>query len=107
MTRNILWGGILGMALCLCVPQGTVWAQEVVPVSNAETQENLDFSYRSLSDGTMEIKKYLGSDSTVMIPETIEGKTVTSIGESAFGWCSSLTEITIPSSVTSIGGKAM
>ncbi len=95
------------MALCLCVPQGTVWAQEVVPVSNAETQENLDFSYRSLSDGTMEIKKYLGSDSTVMIPETIEGKTVTSIGGHAFRGCSSLTEITIPSSVTSIGGEAM
>ena len=52
MKRNILWGGILGMALYLCVPQGTVWAQEVVPVSNAETQENLDFSYRILSDGT-------------------------------------------------------
>lgn len=55
----------------------------------------------------MEIKKYLGSDSTVMIPETIEGKTVTSIGGHAFRGCSSLTEITIPSSVTSIGGEAM
>ena len=38
---------------------------------------------------------------------TVIPDSVTSIGKSAFEGCSSLTEITIPSSVTSIGGKAM
>ena len=40
------------------------------------------------------------------IPATIKGKTVTSIGKSAFSDCSRLTSITIPDSVTSIGEYA-
>ncbi len=39
----------------------------------------------------------------VAVPATIEGKTVTVIGNHAFSYCSSLTGITIPVEVTSIG----
>jgi hypothetical protein len=42
----------------------------------------------------------------LIIPDTIEGNPVTSIGNSAFLGCSSLTSITIGSSVTSIGEAA-
>ena len=42
-------------------------------------------------------------DTDVVIPSTYEGKAVTSIGDSAFSWCTSLTSVEIPSSVTSIG----
>jgi hypothetical protein len=43
---------------------------------------------------------------TLTIPATIEGKTVTSIGNNAFWFCTSLTNITIGDSVTSIGKDA-
>ncbi len=43
---------------------------------------------------------------TVIIPESFEGYNVTSIPASLFNGCSSLTNISIPASVTSIGEKA-
>ena len=42
----------------------------------------------------------------LVIPSTIEGKPVTSIGEYAFFGCSGLTSVTIGNSVTSIGELA-
>ena len=82
-----------------------------------------------LFDGkTGTITKYVGTNTTVVIPSTINGVSVTSIGKeafektactsivipnsvtnieaSAFMWCNELTDITIPNSVTSIGDGA-
>ena len=42
----------------------------------------------------------------LVIPDTIEGKPVTRIGDFAFVNCTSLTSITIPDGVTSIGHAA-
>lgn len=39
----------------------------------------------------------------LIIPDTIDGFAVTSIGDCAFAWCNSLTSVTLPSSITSIG----
>ena len=65
-----------------------------------------DYEYKVLDNSTVEITKYSGTDEKVVVPSTINGKKVTSIGKSAFFYCTSLTSIAIPNSVTSIGENA-
>lgn len=43
-----------------------------------------DYEYSVLDDGTVEISKYNGEGGDIVIPETIDGKSVSSIGDSAF-----------------------
>ena len=72
--------------------------------AGAETYGDLEYSV--LDDGTVEITDYNGSAKTVDIPEKINGKSVTSIGDCAFRYCTSLKSITIPNSVIEIGSSA-
>ena len=60
-------------------------------------------TYEVKSDGTIEITDCSESASGALtIPNTIDGKKVTSIGKRAFEHCGNLKNITIPNSVTSI-----
>ena len=65
-----------------------------------------DYEYSLLDDGTVNITKYVGSDSDVTIPNVIDGKKVTTIGENAFVNCKSLISILISNTVTTIGASA-
>ena len=60
-----------------------------------------DMVYQA-SDDAATLVCYFGSDSKVDIPAELGGKPVTEIGEWAFAYYSSLTEVTIPEGVTSI-----
>ena len=64
------------------------------------------FSYQILADGTVEITAYSGSKASLTIPETINGYTVSRIGEFAFKNNATLLTVTIPGTITSIGDYA-
>jgi hypothetical protein len=71
----------------------------------AETSGDLD--YRLIKANTeVEITGYHGAGGNVVIPGTIDGKAVTSIGDSAFYQCSSMTSVSLPNSITIIGWSA-
>jgi len=65
-----------------------------------------DYGYQVKNDGTVMITSYKGKETSITIPSSIDGKTVTSIKESAFDWNDDIVEVTIPGSVTTIGFMA-
>ena len=68
--------------------------------------ERSEYEYTVLEDGTVEITRYNGNDTDVVVPDKINGKSVTSIGDWAFYDCTSVTSIKLPNSVTNIGEGA-
>lgn len=80
---------------------GCAFANNRMPASKA-------ILYRTNSDGTTDystIVGYAGQERNLVIPESVEGVTLRTIGGSAFA-NSSLTSVSIPDTVTSIGGSA-
>jgi BspA type Leucine rich repeat region (6 copies) len=65
----------------------------------------IDYTYITNS-GTITITGYIGAGGAITIPSTINGLTVTSIGDNSFQSRSSLTSVIIPNSITNIGNGA-
>ncbi len=65
-----------------------------------------DYWCVGLSDGTISITQYMGTDTDVTIPAEINGKKVVQLGTWAFLNCTSIKSITIPDTVTKIGTGA-
>lgn len=72
--------------------------------ASGETPET-EFEWRFTGD-TVEVKAYTGDGGDVVIPSSYQGSPVTSIGEAAFAECDTVSRVTIPDSVESIGKYA-
>ena len=101
------------------------YADKVVNYSNSSVEGDFVFT---VNNGVNTLVEYLGSSATIVLPDSYNGENymiddnvfkgnttitsvtipdgVTSIGGYAFEGCSGLTSVTIPGSVTSIGGYA-
>ena len=55
------------------------------------------------NDDGVEILQYLGDETIISIPSMFGARTATRIGEKAFYRCDKISQITVPSSITSIG----
>ena len=64
-----------------------------------------DFDF-SVTFGKVTITRYRGIGGDVVIPDTIDGRPVTAIGDFAFDSCTGLTSITLGNSITTIGSWA-
>lgn len=99
------------MVLILSIVLSILWAVAISPTAVQATEQEQQvgdgyYTYAILGDGTAEITDYTGVMTELVIPDTLGGYKVTSIGRWAFSWCSNLTSIEIPEGVTSIGYKA-
>ena len=65
-----------------------------------------DYSYYINDNGSVTISGWKGVDKETTIPDKIDGRAVTTIGNWAFSYCKNLTAIRIPDSVTTIGDEA-
>jgi hypothetical protein len=81
-----------GLLFCVFLCAASLFAQTAA-----------SFDTRAEGSGVV-ITGYRGQGGDVVIPASIGGKAVVGIGDSAFYYSRSLTSVTIPDSVTSIGG---
>lgn len=100
MNRKRIVSWILIFAMVIGFAPVNIYASDV-PQKQEVTAES-DFEFDE-SSGT--IKKYNGTATDVVIPEKINGKSVTTIGKQAFGM-KKLTSVVIPEGVETIGQGA-
>lgn len=95
----------------ITLPDSLKESGENIPSEDENTQnpsEDENYTYKVLSDDTVEITKYEEQEgiTDIEIPTKLGGKCVTSIRTEAFRDCSNLTSVTIPEGVINIGSRA-
>jgi hypothetical protein len=99
-SRNL---SVRWLACCLRLPLPLpVLTAVLILATPAALQAQFTFT---TNNGTITITGYTGTGGVVVIPSTINGLPVTSIGDYTFQY-SSITGVTIPNSVTNIGDYA-
>lgn len=64
------------------------------------------FTYEVLADGSVRLLSYTGGGSSVSVPDTLDGKPVSAIGEMAFAGQKDLRLVELPASIEALDGSA-
>lgn len=70
---------------------------------NADDFLNNEYEYEELENGTLNLTKYIGSSSNIVIPDSINGKIVTKVSSSTFQKNSNIKSIFISRNITILG----
>ncbi|MBR2047249.1 MAG: leucine-rich repeat domain-containing protein, partial [Oscillospiraceae bacterium] len=99
---------VFSMLLCvLCVAMVVLYAPTVLGAREAvAVLSSGTFTYTTDGSGNATITGYSGTDTNLVIPDTIDGYPVTTIGNDAFKNNDALTGVTLPSGLTYIGTNA-
>ena len=89
-------------SIVLSVPLILALALSVLPAA-AETSG--DFEYALNKDGTAAILRYTGKAEELTVPAALDGHKVKFIADGAFSGCGTLTGVTIPNSVQTVGAN--
>lgn len=95
---------ILSLLLAVVILISTVFSVTAFAAAEDGTYKN--FKYTVTDENSAVISKYTGNESSVIIPESVNGYPVTEIGNSAFKGNFSLKNAEIPDSVKIIGDYA-
>lgn len=102
----------MAMAVALSIvgaqmnPECTNLVKTAVMRITAETLTAEQYTYTVNEDDTITITGYTGTDAVLILPETIDGKSISAIGARAFYKHTELTGVAMPDTVTSIGEYA-
>lgn len=79
-------------------------ADESEKTEEADASSGIEFDYKELSDGTLSIWFFEADEShkTIKIPEEIDGKKVSEIGDSLFEGNEDVEKVILPESITTI-----
>ena len=98
----------LSIAACLMFSPAAEFPRYILndcgTVAHAQGTEHIQYSV--LSDNTVEVTGYTGSESSIVIPSKLDGKYVSRIADNAFDYSETLESITIPNTVRNIGKSA-
>ena len=129
LKRMVTWLCIMSMLIAGCLTgcgsgagkdkDQTAAGSEQAPAGSSEAGESgsteaaggdqagaQSFQYTEESDGSLTLTSWQGSDSTLIIPSEIDGKSVKAIGDSCFQGLVCLKKVSVPEGVTAIGNYA-
>lgn len=84
-----------------------IWTADLTLYAHwVNEDDGVPYTYVTLNDGTVEIRSYTGKRRFITVPEEIDGKIVSSIGNQAFMNQTRLRQITLPEGLEKIGLSA-